>query len=1104
MITNLRKIVIHMTRMTIYAMIVCQAFAMTFSSDSKAQRSMLAEIPIHIDNNGNDEWQLIDLISFIESKSDFIFSYSENRIESLKVKLIQEDWVMMDLLKEISIQGNISIKRVNENISLNKVNGFFSSPVVSEVVLDQIAIQGIVTDENGDPLPGATIQEKGSTNGTITNVEGEFTLNVPEDATLTISFVGYETQEIAVNNRSRIDLQLAVDSEQLDEVVVIGYGTRKKSDVTGAISSVNAEEITAIPSANVVEALQGRAAGLQITQSDGEPGGSGLNILIRGQRSLTASNSPLVVVDGIPLADLGGGGNLNDFNTNDIESVEILKDASASAIYGARGANGVILITTKRGKAGKTSVTYSGQYGFTDVANPIEVYNGDEYAQFRREAFRTNGVTDDSQIFTPEVLEIINDGAYTDFLDEIISPGSLQSHNFSVSGGSEKLRTALSLGYFEEKGLIETSKFQRGTFKLSVDYSPTEKFNVSSNINLSRRYQDLTTPSLIDAVIGSPFTQVRDENGELIRGDEDFRNPLTVIELDQVDRWRNRTFGNVTATYEIIKGLKFSTNLAVDFSSTQQGEYLDFSFVTNQSNEADIDYGSSFAYTIENILNYNRTFGQDHTIRATLLQSIQESRNDGIGIVTSELPTRLLLYDGLTLGQPFARNRDLTEWALESYMARFEYSFTDRYLMTLTGRIDGSSKFGAGNKYGFFPSAAFAWKLHREAFFSNVEAFNELKLRVSYGQIGNQEIPVFRSLAATTGVGYVFGSSSLIGSVPSRLANEDLRWETTTSLNLGIDFGLYDDRVFGSVELFSSETDDLLLDRNIPAHLGFTRALTNIGVVKNKGVDVTLTGSPVDIGGFKWEISANVASNRNEILALEGSVDEDGNPLDDIGNSWFIGEPIGVIYDFVYDGIWQTGEDIANSAQPNADPGDIKIKDLNEDGMINDEDRAILGSNVPDWYGGLTNTFSYKGFELSIFINTVQGVLRRNELLTSPFANDAAVWNAVKQNYWTPENPSNDWPRPNSNRVRNPFSSALTYEDASYVALRNVTLAYNFQPQLLEKIGISSFRMYITGTNLNYWTDFRNYSPEISARGGNNGGFYPLAKSFVMGLNLGF
>ncbi len=598
----------------------------------------------------------------------------------------------------------------------------------------------------------------------------------------------------------------------------------------------------------------------------------------------------------------------------------------------------------------------------------------------------------------------------------------------------------------KEDGVVNPASFERGTFRLNVDYQATEKFRLTSSINYSRKYNRLPggVGAFLYGILSPPLSVPYDEDGKLIvepYGDSLQKNPLLWIRDNQEEEWNNRIFGNLVLTYDILKNLSYSVNLALDAENGKYGLFATSVASFGSLNRALIRYNEGSNYTIENILNYSKNFNDFHNLDVTLLYSYQQDQGDNLSANNRGLENESLGYNGITLGTQFGGvGRDYAKWQLQSNMARLRYGFKGKYLVTLTGRMDGSSKFGKDNKYGFFPSAAVAWNLNQEPFLSSSSTIDQLKLRLSYGQIGNQEIPIYQSLPRTTNIGYPFGTALIIGSVPSSLSNPDLKWETTTQFNLGLDFGFFGNRLNGSFEYFSSNTNDLLLQREIPPTLGFGSVVTNIGETKANGVELNLNGVLLDVAGFQWKSNLNLSRSKSKIVSLSGKIDNEGNPVDDIGNKWFIGEPIGSQYDYEFAGVWQTGDDIANSAQPTAKPGDIKVVDQNNDGVISSvDDRVILGNTEPDWYGGWTNNFKYKGFELSLFITTVQGVLRSNSFLQRPYGNNDARWNGLYRNYWTPENPSNEWPRPNANVATPLYSSALEYEDASYTALRNLT-----------------------------------------------------------------
>ncbi|WP_235299396.1 SusC/RagA family TonB-linked outer membrane protein [Portibacter marinus] len=987
------------------------------------------------------------------------------------------------------IAGTLGINLSAENMTFEKV------AILNQSVFE---VSGQITDSEGEPLIGATVQEKGTSIGTTTDIDGTFNLEVSsEEAILVVSYIGYTTQEVQVQGQSEINIIMEENAAQLDEVVVVGYGTVRKSDVVGAVSSVDVEEATAIPSTNVSEMLRGRAAGVQVNLADARPGGNS-NIVIRGKVSLVG-NDPLIIVDGVPYD------NINDVAPEDIKSIEVLKDASSQAIYGARAANGVILITTRRGKEGKVQVDYHG-YSTTQVLTKnFDLFSGPEFAQVRREAVRTeNGdeYLNDEIIFEPQELQSLEEGSFVDWEELLIQNAVLQSHALTLSGGGERTKFYTSFNYFGQDGIIPTSGFNRGTIRLNVDQKINEKLNLQANVNFQKNFQDIESGS-INYITISPLARPFDENGNIVKfplGE----GSTTVSPLWNIQESDNKiettlTDLNFVANYDIINGLSYKLNTFLRNRGTDQGIYR-----STQHSEADADIQGLATlrnefyreYLIENIVNYSPVINASNVLDFTFVQATNQRDNEETAIVKSGFPNDALGFNG---NASFIRGntRDVSRRRLVSFLGRARYNLMNRYLLTLTMRADGSSVFAENNKWGYFPAAAVAWKIHEEPFIRDSRALTQLKLRVSYGSTGNEGINPSESLGLADYLPYTFGGITHAGFAPlSRLPNPNLKWETTTTLNIGVDFGLWNNRWLGSIEAYHSSTTDFLLDRVLAGTTGFEVTRFNIGEVENRGVEMTTNYDVLRSPNLRWNIGAVWSANRNKILSLDGSVDENGEPIDFLSQGLFIGQPIDNIRQRVFDGIFQSEEEIANSAQPDAIVGDIRVKDLNDDGQITDDDRRIFREN-PDWYGSINTSVNWRNFELFADVYIVEGATRLNPYLAD-FALGGTLQgsrNGIRRDYFTPESPSNTAPRPRPGTPSNLF--ALAVQDASYVRLRTLTIGYTLPKSLLDRIRLRNTKIYFTGTNLLTFTDYLSYSPE------NNPGAFPEAKGYTVGLKIG-
>ncbi len=988
-------------------------------------------------------------------------------------------------------------------------------------------VSGRVTSGTDNaPLPGANVALKGTSRGTTTNAEGRYTLSVPSSGgTLVISSVSFLTQEITIGSRSTIDITLADDAKGLDEVVVVGYGTQKKSQLTGAISSVSAKEIQELPITNARQALQGRAAGVDVIQTGSRPG-QGVTVRIRARRSITASNDPLYVLDGIPLA-----GNIDDVSPSDIASMEVLKDASATAIYGSRGANGVVLVTTQRGKPGKATVNYDAYYGVSTPLSLIDVMDGPQFAEYKRESRRAvnaaNGVplypagvdaTADRNLFEPVEIDGIATGRTTDYQSYLLRTGSIQNHHIGVTGGSDRTQFSISGNYFNEKGIIINQDFTRYNFRLTLDHQINKRIRVGGTFigAYSLQNGEIFNPyggALQENPLGKPY----DDNGNLIflpTSDGLRTNPIAeVVPGAQVDlNKRVRMFTSLYGEWEIINGLKYRVNFGPDFTNRRVGRFTGSR--TNARRGGDptgftlYEYG--FNYTLENILTYSKTFGL-HNLNLTALQSIQQDDFEGGTISVTGIPAETQQF--YNLGQATTINgigTGLTQWTLNSYMGRLNYAFNDKYLLTLTARYDGSSRFGANTKYGFFPSMAVGWNISSEPFLKSVTWVDLLKLRFSYGSTGNTAINPYQTQTLLGRTAYAFGTAAAYGYRPGTIGNSDLQWETTTTGNFGLDFSLARGRISGSLEVYRANTTDLLLQDQLPFTSGYGNVLRNVGKTRTNGVEITLTTINVNSrSGFRWSTDIQWARNREAILELFNGA------VDDIGNSRFIGQPISAYFDYKKIGIWQANE-ADEAAKYQRKVGEIKVEDNNgrdangnltglPDGKIDATDRVIIGSQVPDFTAGMTNRFSYKGIDFSFFLFARVGSTIRSQFHTS-FNSLAGRYNNLDVDYWTPNNPTNEFPRPNQSQEAPRDNSTLQYFSGTFLKVRNINIGYTFPDALIGRAKLSGLRIYASVQQPFNFSEYRSKYKGIDNESFDvvSEGQTPAVKQFTFGLNLKF
>lgn len=1006
--------------------------------------------------------------------------------------------------------------------------------IFSAVILysqDQQKITGLVLDQNGIPLAGASIVIKGTTQGTSTDFDGNFILNAPRDATtLTASYIGYANAEVPISN-SPITIKLQEDSSQLEEVVVVGYGTQNKSDVVNAVATTDIEKAILTPTADVNEMLRGRIAGLQVDVGGGtlRPGGTS-NIIFRGQGSIEGSVSAIYVVDGI-IRD----GGIEDIDSDDIESMEFLKDASAQAIYGSRGANGVVLITTKRGKSGKVSINYHGFVSSKSIERNFDVYNGQEFAQLRREAARSNiadgSYPNEEDIFSELELASLANNEFINWEDELVKSGYVNSQSVSVSGGTEFTKVFGSVNYFKEEGIIPTSNYTRKTLRLNVDQKISDKFSVNFDLNILN--DDTERAANVNVITTSPLGRAYDEDGNLTQfpsGEElSAVNPIWNLREQDNDEKGNDYVINITPIWQITKDLQYQLKTNLTRRTSERGQYQ--SSLSSAGDDvngiARIDNSLIESYLIENILTYDKAYNENNRLNLTFVQSSQENKYSRTFTEGQGFTNESLSYDGISnaVGNVTVE-RDKNQQRLASFMTRARYNLNNKYLLTATARADGASVNSQDNKWSFNPAVSFAWKIHNEGFLEDVNSVQELKFRASYGSLVNDLGRAYTSLFTADGQNYTFDGESFSGYSPSViLPNTDLKFERITTLNLGLDFSLFNRILTGNVDYYDARTTDLLLRRGVPSITGYQYTFFNAGELQNTGIELNLTANIINNDNFRWSVSTNWSKNKNKLLELYN--DGDNNPITtDDSYGYYVGQPVGVIYQYEFDGIWQEGEDFANAPQANPEsalpqenlrPGDIKIKDTNgvddngnetgvPDGKITLEDRVYKNSN-PEWFGSFSTTIEYKGFDLFVDFYAVEGTTKVNPFL-SDFNNGGTLsgkLNGVKVDYYTPENPSTSFPRPDFDSTPL-YLNALAVTDASYLRLRTVSLGYTLPSAITSDLSLEQIRFYVTGTNLFTNTDYIGYSPEVNIRStfSNADTGYPDARSFTFGLRVKF
>lgn len=1025
-----------------------------------------------------------EVLGILEKETSYRFFYND-------------DLKSIDKMVDIEVQnGSINqvLDKLFESTEFNyKVLENNLIVITLESTQNQIIISGKVTDASTrEGLPGVSIFAKGTANGVNSDVNGNYTITLADpNATLVFSFIGYTAQEVSVAGKIKVDIALTVDVTSLDEVIVVGYGTQKKSDITGTVTSLPKGRLENAPNINIAQAIQGSVPGIMIQQSAAGAAPSEV-IMIRGRNSILADNSPLIVVDGIPY-----GGSISDISPNDIQSIEILKDASAAAIYGSRGSNGVILLTTKTGIVGKTSLSYESFYSIQRYAALPDIMSGEEFYDFKKTRFPT-------QITLSE--QAMHDaGASTDWLKLGLRKGSSQQHTLSASGGFKDTKYYIAGSLLNVKGIAVNDDYMRLTSRVNVDTKISTWLSIGTRTQFSYDDQSGVSPSMSGLFWTNPLTTPYDENGELTiypwSEDLTVSNPLQNTLYANTDKsYQIVTNNYLSVDFPFVKGLSYRLNSGIRVRFTDDNTYRGRNTATGQSNlgSANTERALFNNTVLENILTFNREFGR-HTIFATGLYSYERNTNSSNTLYAAGFPHDFLTYFSSAqakLIQPGFTNSDTK---LMSQMLRVNYSYNNRYLLTLTGRRDGYSGFGTEKKWGFFPSVALGWNISNENFFPAKDIINKLKLRASWGLNGNQAVGAYESISRLASSDMVDGKVTVAGYIPKVLGQDELGWETSSTLNAGLDFGILKDRFSGDINVYKTRTSDLLLNRTISPVHGINSITQNIGVTENQGIEFTLNSRIVEKGTFQWNLTGNLAFEKNKIISLYGIVDENGKEVDDLVNSWFIGKPIRVIYDFVWEGTWQTDE-AAEAATWGSQPGFVKLKDVNNDGKLTAEDKQIIGQQDPKLLWGLTNSVSFKNFKLDIFIHGVHGVTKN----VFPLMTDLETFSVIRRNttrkdWWTPENPTNSFV---SNNIQAEYMAGIRgymYDPASFVRLKDVSLSYEFTTKQIEKIGLSKLRLYATARNMFTFTKWRGLDPELSEQEA-----IPLQKEYVFGISLGF
>lgn len=1038
-------------------------------------------------------------------------------------------------------------------------------PFVGNTAMQQSRIISgtVISDEDGSGLPGVTVLEKGTNNGTVTNLEGFYSIEVSDGATLVFSSIGYATQEIEVGNRSVIDLEMVTDAQALEEIVIVGYGTQRKKDLTGSISSISGDELTQASTLTFDQMLQGKVAGVQISQTTGAPGGN-VNVVVRGISSITGGNQPLYVVDGYPIGTGGGGSDMRiggaafsasgmasltqnrvnplaAINPADIESIEILKDASATAIYGSRGANGVVIITTKRGKTGVSEINLNVSYGVQEVANKIEMMNSQQYAQYLAEGrdnarvFAGGSANDPNEIRSgahkvrPEFRNPESISVNTDWQDVIFRTAPVQNYQLSANSSTDNMRMYFSGNYFNQEGIILTSDYQRFNIRSNIDADLSDKLTIGGSFSGSYGYGRFPLTEghyglggvLMNALSASPTIPVYDDQGNYYFDQADvtdglgfLANVLSVLDGYSDNRKVADVLINTYIDYQISDGLTLRSTIGATYGSnviklwrsSAVPRYTNLNYPAT----AGVTKFATLNYLNENTLNYKRILQDKHSFDVLVGFTSQKNSTDRMSAGASDFPTEYVSY--ISAGIVNTGTHTISEWSMLSLMSRLNYSYDGKYLFTATVRRDGSSRFGQNNRWGTFPSFSFGYNISEEPFMEPLNFISNLKLRASYGISGNNAIGNYSHIGLLSSSTYVQNDQRMPGLVPSSLSNYDLTWERSKQTNFGVDLSMFENRISLTADVYKDHKTDLLLAVGLPAASGFTNSVQNIGDIENKGVELGLQTVNIKSNDFEWSSNITLSANRNEVLSLATEGDRIFNSNVHVTE---VGHPIGSFYLLNPIGVFKNEAELEGAAlqHPRTGPGDLKFEDVNQDGIINMDDRKILGDPWPDYTWGLENRFTFRNLTLRVSVNGQQGSYTYFQAATTIF-NMAGVQNQMllAENRWRSESDPGDGTVPRA--IRSNYAMAFSQENgrflfnSSFTRIRNVNLSYRLPENLVSRLPFSNLSMFVDILNLYTFTDYPGYDPESSTAGDNiaASGYdamtYPLPRTFTLGIQL--
>jgi len=1053
--------------------------------------------------------QIKEVLQKIESNTEYFFIYNNQFVDVDKsVSVVAENKKVIDILTSLFQDQQVEFQVSDRKIVI--------APLNMGNVQQPSKVTGKITDSSGIPLPGVSVVVKGTTNGTISNAGGTYSLsNIPENGTLQFSFVGMKMQEVAVGGKTTINVTLEEETVGIEEVVAIGYGTQRKKDLTGSVAVVKTSDLRSLSVPSISDALQGRAAGVQVISS-GKPGDDA-TFRIRGTGTINNSN-PLIVIDGVPVSS-----GLNQLNMDDIESLQVLKDASATAIYGSRGANGVVIVTTKRGVNGQSQLNFNYYYGVQQATNMVEMLNASQFASLHNDILSNAGVIENPAYENPESL-----GTGTNWLKELIKPAPKQNYSISYSGSGEKTNYYISGNYFDQQGIVINTGFKRFTFQLNTDSKVTSKLRLGNSLTLNNDIKTSGDYSIRNAMLALPTQPVFRENGNysgpiLPIYDGDIVNPVGSAKTVENATKGYNLIGNIFGELDIYKGLKFKSTFGLQANFWDSRTWSPkFQWDTSKEEDSYLgqQYNKNLTWVWDNTFTYERTSGK-HRFGVMAGTSAQENRSNFINGSVQNFASDYTQQLGNGTKQPTVGG-NTASWALFSYMGRLNYAFADKYLATATVRRDGSSRFGEGNKYGIFPSASLAWRISEEEFLKNIHFINDMKLRAGYGVTGNQEIGNYSFASELNTIKYNFNNNIVSAVVPTKMPNPSVQWEEQQQMNIGLDASVFNQRVDVTLDAYLKQTNKMLVPMSVPVSTGYSDVYVpsiNAGKMENKGVELTVNSRNLT-GKLTWNTSFNVSYNQNKVVSINDTIPMPSGSIGLNQNLALIqaGQPINFFYGFKTDGIFQSQEEVANHAVqvPGNDPynrtsaGDIRFVDLNNDGIINDKDRTYLGNPNPTFIFALNNSFSFQGFDLSIFL---QGIAGNKICNANRFWSEAM---AVAQNQttetltrWIGPGTSNTMPRAVFNDPnKNTRPSDRYIEDGSYLRINNVTLGYTIPRELMKKAHISSARFYISAQNLYTLTKYKGFTPEIntSDKTGINGidnSVYPVTRTFTIGVNLG-